>query len=198
MAILSPALHDIRTITELADALNVPAPALRLVALSSTACLRSNCSLSAETNNRGYCILCSQRWFPREFDAKGRPSANCRGHGLYGPQFQRQFTPLCPTTCACSNALCMGIGYSHHGMFCFPTDPKHAAEAARIVGVSPAVREKIAANPAAFHIAPWHFNAHHRARDASGSWRLRKMEVYEDSDRKSFPFPPQRQCCKIH
>ena len=34
MAILSPALRDFRTTTELADALNVPAPALHLVSLA--------------------------------------------------------------------------------------------------------------------------------------------------------------------
>ena len=168
MAILSPALASIRTTTELAQALNVPAPALLLVSLAPSSCLRSKCSLSAALNNRGYCILCSQRWFPRELDPHGLPTRHRRGYGLYGPQFQRQFAQH-PTSCACSNALCESIGYSHHGMFCFPTDPKHAAQAARVLGVPPATRGKIAANPCHFKIAPWHFDARHRYRDDSGN-----------------------------
>ena len=55
-ASLSPALRDIHTTTELVDALNVPAPALRrLLAL-------------CRGENRSYYVLCSQRWFPRKFD----------------------------------------------------------------------------------------------------------------------------------
>ena len=51
MAILSPALRDFRTTTELADALNVPAPALHLVSLAASPCRRSECFLSAGLNN---------------------------------------------------------------------------------------------------------------------------------------------------
>ena len=54
----------------------------------------------------------------------------------------------------------------------------------------PATREKIAANPRHFKINRWHFDAHHRYRDDSGNWKLQRMEVYKDSDNKSFPFPP--------
>ena len=113
MSILSPALYNIRTTRELADTLNVPVPALRLVLLAPLSCIRSKCSLSAALNNRGYCILCSQRWFPLEFDPQGRPALN---H---------------------PNTLCKSIGYIHHGMFCFPKDPEHAAEAACVLGMPP-------------------------------------------------------------
>ena len=50
MAILSPALRDILTTTDLADALNVPAPALRLVSLAPSSCLWSKFPLSAVLN----------------------------------------------------------------------------------------------------------------------------------------------------
>ena len=185
MLILSPALCNFRTTTELVDALNVPVPALLLVVLAPSSCRRSECSLSVVLNNWGYCILCSQGWFPREFDPEDHPVANRRGYGLYSPQFQWKIKQH-PTTCACSNALCESIGYSNHGMFCFPTDLKHVVEAARILGVSPATREKIHH----FKIAPWHFDARHHYRDSLGNWKLRRIEVYKDSDRKSFPFTP--------
>ena len=60
----------------------------------------------------------------------------------------------------------------------------------RVLGVSPAAREKIAANPANFKVAPWHFGACHRYRDDNGEWELRRMDTDKDSERKSFPFTP--------
>jgi hypothetical protein len=78
----------------------------------------------------------------------------------------------------------MKLGYSHHGMFRFPRDPKQCAEAARVLGIPAAERQKIVDHPSRYHIGPWHYHSRHRKRDKTGRWRLRKEKSYRDSDGK--------------
>ena len=67
---------------------DVPISALDVVTLSSDQCCKTtDCSLFVALHNLGKCILHSQTWFPREFDRFGKPAANRRGYGLYGPHF---------------------------------------------------------------------------------------------------------------
>ena len=57
----------------------------------------------------------------------------------------------------------------------FLTDPKKLAELAHVLGVSPAVREELAADAAAFCIVSWRFDVHQRVQDDFGSCRLRNL-----------------------
>ena len=57
-----------------------------------------------------------------------------------------------------------------------------------VLSVPPAICEKIVANPVNFKTNPWHVDARHRYRDDLDNWKLHRIEVYKDSDRKSFPF----------
>ena len=183
-------LSDIATRSELAETLDVPLPALDVVALATRQCRHAGCALFATEHNFGYCVLHSQSWFPRELEIFGRPSANRRGYGLYGPQFLRNHTGKMVASCCCSSPLCEKLGYSHDGMFRFPKKPEQVAEAARVLGLSPADRQKIVNSPRRYRIAPWHYSARHRYRDNEGRWRLRKLENYKDADGKVFSFPP--------
>ena len=58
-------------------------------------------------------------------------------------------------SCCCSSPLCENLGYSHDGMFRLPVKPEQVAEATRVLGLSPAERQKIAKYPRLFKIAPW-------------------------------------------
>ena len=161
MAILNIDVSACRTHLQLAAALKVPLAALNLVTLASTTCRRDRCPLSAVNSNHGYCVLCSQTWFPRKIDESGNPTTYCRGHGLYGPEYQRRPAAGHSTTCCCSSPLCEAIGYSNSGMFRFPSDEDHCVEAARVLGLPSNVRQKIAENRLSYKIAPWHYHANH-------------------------------------
>ena len=87
-------LSSVRGRAELAERLNVDVRALSLVNLvESVVCSSSKCELPAIQYNQGKCILCSQSWFPREVNEKGDRVKNCRGHGLFGPQFRHLLHP---------------------------------------------------------------------------------------------------------
>ena len=140
MPILTINLGEVRTRAELAAALCVRAGALSAVTLvesnaAKAECRRSGCPLSAVVSNNGWCVLCSQSWFPRKLDRFGQPAKNRRGYGLFGTQFLRTLRGKGSAVCCCSSELCMKLGYSHHGMFRFPSDPKQRAEAARVLGI---------------------------------------------------------------
>lgn len=59
-----------------------------------------------------------------------------------------------------------------------------------MLGLSPARRKVIAADPRRFRIEPWHFHSHPRRKDENGQWRLQKLDSYSDSEGKIFSFPP--------
>ena len=93
-------------------------------------------------------------------------------------------------SCCYFSPLCEKLGYSHDGMFRFPNKPEQVEEAARVLSLSPAERQKFLNNPCDDKIAPWHYSALHRYRNNEGSWRFLKLEKYKDSDGKMFSFPP--------
>ena len=190
MAILSIDIFACRTRAQLAAGLGVPPSALDLVTLASTSCRRDGCTLPAVTSNYGSCILCSQTWFPREFDDSGEPAKYRRGYGLFGPQYQRRPGAGRYTTCCCSSPLCEKIGYANGGMFRFPPSTDDCLEAARVLGLAPSVRQKIAADHRRYQIAVWHFHPDHRYRKEDGSWALRNLPKYHDAEGKAFSFPP--------
>lgn len=192
MPLLSVALKDIASRTELADALQVDVKALGLVVLKDASCTAPDCTLPAAESNKGRCILCQQSWFPRMLNSMGEKSAHCRGHGLFGPQFLRLYdgAKSPPATCCCSNALCEKIGYSHQGMFHPPTDEADCNEALRVLGVPAERRAKLVEDRRNVRIAPWHYKLRHRVMGENGKWELRRMAVYKDDDNKQFSFPP--------
>ena len=100
-------LSDISTCSELANEICVDAKALELVKLStSTTCSSDDCNLPAVQKNNGRCLLCSQSWYPREFNSNGHRMKNCRGHGLFGPQYMWDYKKKKPTSCCCDTPLC--------------------------------------------------------------------------------------------
>ncbi|KAL7549609.1 hypothetical protein ACHAWF_013483 [Thalassiosira exigua] len=180
-------LSTVASRSDLAAQLEVPIAAIDLVSLVETPCKSKSCPLPAVARNHGRCLLCSQTWFPRQ------GNRNRRGYGLFGPQFlwSHGGRSNSPPSCCCDSALCEKIGYSHAGMFRFPSDPHHCAEAVRVVGIaSPEKRKEMAANPRKYYIAPWHYHHRHRRRNADGSWALRKDPSYRDEEGKVFSFPP--------
>ena len=108
----------------------------------------------------------------------------------YGPQFLRNYTGKTVSLCCCSSPLCEKLGYSHGGMFRFPVKPEQVSEAARVLGLSPAERQRIVNNPRVFKISPWHYHALHCYRDNKGRWNIRKLPKYKDDDGKMLYFPP--------
>ena len=189
MTVTAIRLSELHTRADLAAAICVPVPALDSVSLASTACKRTGCLLSSVQNNNGWCLLCSQTWFPRELDKDGQPGKFRRGYGLYGNQFLRNFRGKVHP-CCCSSPLCEKLGYSHHGMFRFPSNPADVTEAARVLGIPASKRLRIIDNLRKFRLAPWHFHSRHRVCDDQGRWRLRKEKIYRDADGKTFSFAP--------
>ena len=186
--------------SEIAAALGVPVLAVSAIALSPTLCRTIECRQLLAVNNHGFCILSSQSWFPRELDKKGRPATNRRGYGLYGLQFLRKTDGSTnPKSCSCSSPLCEKLGYSHRGMFTFPSDPILCAEAMRVLGIPASQRKKIIESPRKHWIAPWHFSHLRRFRDKNGRWRLRQAPSFKDAEGKSFKSPPaQRKHSTFH
>ncbi len=160
---------EIETRTEIANALNVDVKALDLVKLLSTTCKTESCNYPAEYL-AGWDILCQQSWFTRQFNKNGKPLKNCRGHGLYGPQFMSKWlNKSSPTTCCCEMPLCEEIGYSHHGMFALPTDPKMRREAIRVLGIKTPEKINNLLNRGGW-VCPWHYRKDHRVwRDVGGN-----------------------------
>ena len=191
MAVISVSLDGI-TLSDLAAHLDVDVKALRLVTLHSTAiCRRAGCILPAAENNRGKCILCSQRWFPLPTSAaNGR-----RGHGLYGPKYMRNYLSCKspPASCCCDTPLCEKIGYSHEGMFSLPSKTKCdnvLLSFVNALGINDrTIRDKILEQPRSYRVAPWHISPNHRE-FVSGKWRLKKMDRYKDRDGKAWSFAP--------
>ena len=180
----------VRTCSDLAAELGVPVATLNMVSLGTASCKRNSCPFPLVLGNRGFCLVCSQSWFPREFNTKGLPATNRRGYGLYGPQFLPKREGNNPPSCCCASPLCEKLGYSHSGMFRFPTDPIKCAEAARVLGIQSEDRKRVLENPRNFKIAPWHYSSRHRQKDTNGKWRLRKGASFRDDDGKLFSFPP--------
>ena len=183
-------LHHITRRTELAEALDVPISALDAVTLANQCCQAAGCSLFAARHNSSRCILHSQTWFPREFNKIGEPATNRRGYGLYGPHFLRNHTGKATSSCCCSSTLCDKLGYSHSGMFWFPSKPDQVAAAARVLGLSATDRQRVIDMPRRYQIAPWHYSPCHRSQDAEGKCHLRKLKSYKDADGVVFSFPP--------
>ena len=135
--------------------------------------------------------MCSQTWFPRLFNAKGERKKNCRGHGLYGPQFMRQYDGKTVTSCCCDTPKCEEIGYSHEGMMTFPTEPTKCMVAIRLLGIkSSDKKKKITDKPEDCRIAPWHYRERHRSKGNDGKWEFNVMPSYKDDDGKTHNFPP--------
>ena len=84
-------LRAIKTRTELATKLGVDIKSLDLVSFTSSNCSDINCNLPAVKGNYGKCIVHQQTWYPRKLTTKGEEAKNCRGHGLFGPQFMRTY-----------------------------------------------------------------------------------------------------------
>ncbi len=189
MSSLDICLAEIKTRTELANALAVDVKALGLVKLLCTTCTTAGCNYPAVENNHKRCILCQQSWFPRQYNKKGKLLKNCRGHGLYGPQFMRTWEDISPTSCCCEMPLCEKIGYSHHGMFALPTDPDQRKEAIRVLGIkTPEIVNNLMEKGG--WACPWHYRDKHRVKGDDGAWQLRKMPKYWDADGKRFDYPP--------
>ncbi len=144
----------VRTCSDLAAELGVPVATLNMVSLGTASCKRSSCPFPLVLGNRGFCLVCSQSWFPREFNTKGLPETNRRGYGLYGLQFLPKREGNDPPSCCCASPLCEKLGYSHLGMFRFPTNPIKCAEAAHVLGIQLEDRKKVLENPRNFKIAP--------------------------------------------
>ena len=193
MAILNLNLKDITTLTDLSKNLNVDVNALRLVKLlPDVPCKRSGCILPAVENNNKHCILCSQTWYPKLLNNKGEKTKNCRGYGLYGLQYTRNYggTKNSPAVCCCTTPLCEKIGYSHEGMFYLPTKKDDLHQAMIALGIRDSgIRKKIEDNPLHFKVAPWHYRLAHREK-IDGKWHLKRMETYTDDEGKQFSFPP--------
>lgn len=189
---LSLCLADISTRSELVDKLGVDNKALDLVTLNSTPCKNDGCNLSAAANNNNQCVLCTQRWYPQQFNSDGTKNKYRRGYGLYGRQFMRIYNCSSPPkSCSCDAELCQEIGYSHDGMFCFPSDERKCKQAIRALGIQcPDRREAILGDPRHHYVAPWHFHRHHLSKNDNGRWAVRDMEQYFDTDGKAFDFPP--------
>ena len=111
MVAVSVSLSDITRLSDLAARLGVDVRALQLVKLHPTAfCKGKECILPAAESNRGFCVLCSQQWFPRNTSAE----LNRRGHGLYGPKFMRIYNnctspPKAKSDAGSSYVLCLSI-----------------------------------------------------------------------------------------
>ena len=121
---------------------------------------------------------------------------NCRGHGLFGPQFMRQYNGSTspPSACCCSLPICEEIGYSHDGMMCLPTDASDCEEALKVLNVPADRRAIILSDSRNFRVAPWHYDSRHRRRSQfDNKWMFISVSarhVYRDADGKKFRFPP--------
>ena len=121
---------------------------------------------------------------------------NCRGHGLFGPQFMRQYNGSTspPSACCCSLPVCEEIGYSHDGMMCLPTDVSECEEALKVLNVPADRRAVILSGSRKFRVAPWHYDPRHRRRSQfDNKWMFPAVgarHVYRDADGKKFSFPP--------
>jgi hypothetical protein len=126
MVKLTPtSLSDVGTLTQLASTLKVDIKALHLVRISPSLCRSLSCNLPSCEGNHGYCILCSQTWFPTS-------ESRTRGHGLHGPEYMREYNGVVQRkACCCDIPLCEKIGYSHSGMFRLPADSTQRAVWAR-------------------------------------------------------------------
>ena len=130
-------LADIRSRKDLADKLNVDIKSLDLVVLTKTTCKSDGCNLPAALNNHNQCILCNQQWYPRGFNSDGSKNKYCRGYGLYGPQFMREYNgTAAPKPCCCDTEECLKAGYSHSGMMRFPPDENDRKETIRVLGIN--------------------------------------------------------------
>ena len=191
MVAVSVSLSDITRLSDLAARLGVDVRALQLVKLHPTAiCKGKECILPAAESNRGFCVLCSQQWFPRNTSAE----LNRRGHGLYGPKFMCIYNNCTspPKACCCDTPLCEKIGYSHEGMFRLPSKPeKDVKDFVAALGIQDKdLRDKIIQDPRNHRIAPWHISPDHREQVEGGKWRIKKIEVYKDRDGKAWKFAP--------
>eukprot|EP00956_Cyclotella_meneghiniana_P021054 scaffold37867_cov65-Cyclotella_meneghiniana.AAC.3 len=148
MTILTVSLDDVSTSADLAQKLNVPHAAINLINIVSKPRKRASCPLPSCLFNYGCCILCSQTWYPH--NRKG-PSNLARGHGLYGPQYMREYNNVVkPGVCCCDNPTCLKIGYSHEGMFTLPYSDKKGNKLTttlQCLGVSEATKSHILNNP---------------------------------------------------
>jgi len=159
---------SIRSRSELATALGgVPLAALDVVMLTDDTCRCTGCFLPAVRGNHKYCILHSQTWYPSLTDAKGKPSKNCRGHLLLGPEFMKSYNypAESPCSCCCDDKTCEGIGYCHTGMFSLPMDTENAKKAMKAMRMHPDNQKNIlkriekGSTP---RIAPWHIHPRDR------------------------------------
>ena len=185
-------LSDVSTRSDLASKIGVDVKALELVKLSQSTCTTVGCNLHALLKNNGRCLLCQQSWYPRQFNSKGDRLKNCRGHGLYGPQFMYDYEGRPnPSACCCDTPLCEKIGYSHEGMISFPTDPKLIKGTIRVLGLQDEEKKKKIINtPKSYHIAPWHYIDNHLVRGEDGNWKTRTMSRYRDKDGAYHDFCP--------
>ena len=183
-------LADVHTRQDLATALNVDIKAISLVSLTDATCLSEGCTLCAAKNNSGRCVLCYQRWFPKEFNDNGSLNLKRRGYGLIGPKFLRNYKGTSvKRVCACEKEYCVNIGFSHIGMMSFPNGAK-AKEAVRLLGITDPIRiAKITTNPRSYSIAPWHYHRHHLIKK-EGKYKIKKLESYCDGNGKVHQFAP--------
>ena len=186
-------LNEVSTLTDLANRLGVDVKALYLVSVANEKCKSPDCIFLQVHNNKNYCFMCSQSWFPKLYNRKGEKTHNCRGHGLYGPQFMRagpDGKSKRVANCCCDHLKCEKIGYSHEGMFNFPKGDS-TAHAILALGIkSPTLKQAILATPSNYKIAPWHFHQNHLKRDDGGKWVIKKLPVYKDEEGKSWKFAP--------
>jgi hypothetical protein len=178
---------------EVASLLSVPDAALDLVTLLDEPCTTQGCNnLGIKGNCGGRCAFHSQSWFPQAKDKQNNLRTNRRGYELLGPEYQRNFGTKKPAMCCCNLEVCVGIGYSHHGMFRLPTEQVHLSKFLEKLPVSLEKKALIKESPRNHHVAPWHFSPVHRKRDDEGKWSFRQRDdgVYFDGDRKRYAFPP--------
>jgi hypothetical protein len=184
-------LKAVKTRTELATKLGVDIKSLNLVSFTSSKCNDVNCNLPAVNGNYGNCILHQQTWYPRKLTTTGEEAINCRGHGLYGPQFMRTYNNKTQKkTCCCNSKLCEEIGYSHQGMMHLPTKEDECKEALRVMGIAACDRQEIWDNRSDHRVAYWHYNQRHLMMGSNGKYKFRKRAKYYDDDNKEFTCPP--------
>lgn len=190
-------LKNIECPWDLAKRLHIDPRALSYVTLVSPTkeCKRSICSFPSATYNYGYCICCSQKWFPRKKIAYGRKGNGDRGNRLLGPAFQRCASPNVPsrTACCCNCELCYGMGYTD-SVFSFPTDVVirqqwYAAMESRNLKIYYSKRKnQIDINHRKLCLAWWHFSPEHLEKDGA-RYKIKRQGSYKDNTGKEWFTP---------
>eukprot|EP00934_Nitzschia_sp_Nitz4_P008192 Nitzschia sp. Nitz4//scaffold127_size64804//47057//49390//NITZ4_006185-RA/size64804-processed-gene-0.70-mRNA-1//1//CDS//3329534777//8182//frame0 len=146
-------------------------------------CSIENCPYPAFLQNRTFCCLHKQNWWPRTGLEHYRKR---RGHLLLGPEYTvRPFqqdkqqiikTKVQPTPCGCSDLTCEGIGWS--------ADMARVPRGYDIPDILTPNAHRDKDRP--LRLAPWHFSPEHRVQLSDGTWQL---DLENKLTIESFPNP---------